>query len=34
MYQQLLPDRIRVLGLDHPDTVDTRQAIAHLAAES
>ncbi|WP_331746107.1 tetratricopeptide repeat protein [Streptomyces virginiae] len=28
-FEQLLPDRLRVLGPDHPDTLTTRHDLAH-----
>ena len=31
LYRELLPDWERVLGRDHPDTLTTRQHIAHWA---
>ena len=31
--RELLPDRVRVLGPDHPDTRTTRREIARLAGE-
>jgi hypothetical protein len=31
LYQELLPDRIRVLGADHPDTLATRSSITSVA---
>lgn len=34
MFEELLPDRERVLGPDHPETQATRNNIAHLAARS
>ena len=32
--RELLPDRVRVLGADHPDTLTTRSDIAVFTAES
>ena len=28
MYQELLADQVRILGPDHPDTLNTRAGIA------
>jgi len=33
LFERALAIRERVLGLDHPDTVATRTALAELAAE-
>ena len=33
MFTELLPDRERVLGPDHPDTLATRNNIASCAGE-
>ena len=33
LFEELLSDRKRVLGPDHPDTLDTRQQIAILRKE-
>ncbi|MFN2485523.1 MAG: tetratricopeptide repeat protein [Acidimicrobiia bacterium] len=29
LFQELLPDRVRVLGPEHPDTVRTRNFVAY-----
>ena len=34
LFQELLPDRERVLGADHPDTLTTRNNIAGLTGQS
>ena len=33
-FQELLPDRVRVLGPDHPDALITRDTIASLHCET
>jgi hypothetical protein len=34
LFRELLPDRVRVLGPDHPDVLATRHNIASWAAQS
>jgi hypothetical protein len=29
LFRELLPDRVRVIGLDHPDTLTIRSNIAY-----
>ena len=32
--QELLPDQVRVLGADHPDTLRTRKRVAALSDQA